>query len=402
MCWLEPEVRDAALRVVAQAPSGRILTGTSLFRRCLRAGSECYSGLGSMRALTFHAPRDVRYETVADPSLRSSEDALVRVDRSALCGSDLHPYRGAEKGLDPGTVLGHEFVGEVVEVGKTVAGLAPGDRVVSPFSTSCGRCFHCQRGLTCRCLHGQLFGWVEGGLGIHGAQAEYVRVPLAESTLVRVPEEIGSEDALFTGDILATGFFCAEMAAVSVGATVAVLGCGPVGLMACIAALELGAERVFAIDSVPERLELAAGFGAVPIHLELTDPAEVVREATDGHGVCAVLEAVGSPQATRLAVDLVRAGGTVAAAGVHTEGRFAFSPVEAYDKNLTYRAGRCPARAYIDRLLPLIAEGRYDLGRVISHRLPLEEGPRAYQIFDRKLEGCTKVIFELNPTAPAN
>ena len=347
-----------------------------------------------MKGLTLHAPRDLRWETVPDPELQGPGEALVRVRRSALCGSDLHVWHGRETGLDAGTVLGHEFLGEVVEVGAEVD-LAVGTRVISPFTTSCGECFYCERGLTSRCERGELFGWVEGGRGLHGAQAEYVRVPLADSTLVPVDDSLDEEEALFAGDVLATGFFCAASGGVGAHTTVAVVGCGPVGLFAVVGAREQGAERVYAIDSVPERLELARGFGAIPLDRSAADPVEVLRDATDGRGADVVLEAVGSPGASRLAVDLVRPGGTISAAGVHTEQHFAFSPGEAYDKNLCYRAGRCPARHWMPRLLELVASGRVPLGSIISHRLALEEGPRAYELFDGKQDGCTKVVFEL-------
>jgi len=346
-----------------------------------------------MRAITFHGPRQVRCEEVPEPALAGAGDALVRVRIAGICGSDLHPYRGAERGLDAGTVLGHEFVGEVVETAEGVRRLRVGDRVVSPFSTACGECFYCRSGLTSRCERGQLFGWVEGGVGLHGAQAELVRVPLADSTLVGLPPDVADEPALFAADILATGLFCAEMAEVGAGDTVVLLGCGPVGLMALQAARERGAALVLAVDSVPERLALAERLGAVPLDLAAGGVPERVRDATAGRGADAVLEVVGSPQATRLAIDVVRPGGRVAAAGFHTESAFSFAPGEAYDKNLTYRAGRCPARRLIDELLPALAEGRYELDAIVSHRLPLEEGPRGYDIFDRKLEGCTKVLL---------
>ncbi|MDX1502691.1 MAG: alcohol dehydrogenase catalytic domain-containing protein, partial [Thermoanaerobaculia bacterium] len=306
-----------------------------------------------MQALTFHGPGRVRCETVPDPVLRGPDEALVRVTTTAICGSDLHPYRGREKGLDPGTVLGHEFVGVVEEA--TAEAPAVGQRVAAPFSTSCGDCFFCRRGLTSRCERGQLFGWIEEGDGLHGGQAELVRVPLARSSLTPIPEGVSDEAALLAGDVLSTGFYCAEMAEVSAGDRVAVIGCGPVGLMAILAARELGAERVLAIDTVAERRELAAGLGAEAVDPAAGEAVERVREATSGRGADAVLEAVGSPQASRLAIDLVRPGGTVAAAGFHTESRFAFGPGEAYDKNLTYRAGRCPARHYLGRLLPRLA-----------------------------------------------
>jgi threonine dehydrogenase-like Zn-dependent dehydrogenase len=328
-----------------------------------------------MKALTFQGVETVRHETVSDPRIERPGDVVVRVECAGICGSDLHVYHGRETGLDLGTVMGHEFVGEVVEAGSEVGDLAAGNRVVSPFTTNCGTCFYCSRGLTARCAEGQLFGWVEGGAGLHGCQAEYVRVPLADSTLVAVPGGAPAEEALFAGDVLSTGYFCADLAGIAPGAVVVVLGCGPVGLMAVIGARELGAGRVFAVDSVSERLALAKRFGAEPLDLA-GDPVESVRGATEGRGADVALEVVGSPEATRLAVDLVRPGGTVSAVGVHTEKQFAFSPVEAYDKNLTYRAGRCPARHYMERTLQIVGAGKYDLAAVISHRLSLEEAAR--------------------------
>ncbi len=345
-----------------------------------------------MKAVTFQEPYVLKYGEVADPVVREPGDVVVRVAVAAVCGSDLHVYRGHETGLDVGTVMGHEFVGKVVERGSAASALEIGSLVVSPFTTSCGECFYCRRELTARCTQGALFGWVEGGVGLHGAQAELVRVPLAASTLGRVPDGLDAESALLAGDVLATGFYCAESGGVESGSVVAVLGCGPVGIMAIVGARELGADVIYAIDGVAERLELAREFGAVPVNLS-DEPVATLIDATEGRGVDVVLEAVGSPQASRLALDLVRPGGTIAAVGVHTEEHFAFSPVEAYDKNLTYRAGRCPVRPRLERMLDLIASGRYDFGKIISHRMPLSEGVRAYEIFDQKLDGCTKVVL---------
>jgi threonine dehydrogenase-like Zn-dependent dehydrogenase len=288
--------------------------------------------------------------------------------------------------------MGHEFVGEVVEVGAGVGRFRVGDVVVSPFTTSCGECFYCRSGLTARCVRGQLFGWVEHEKGLHGAQAEYVRVPMADSTLVAVPEGTPDEEALFAGDILATAFFGARSAGFEPGAVAVVVGCGPVGLMGVVSARELGVERIFAIDGLPERLALAERYGAETIDLK-DDPVAALREATEGRGADAVLEAAGGLQAARLAFDLVRPGGTLSAVAVHTEDRLAFSPTEAYDKNLTFRTGRAPARHYMERLLPVIQSRRYDLGALISHRMSLADGPHGYDIFDQRLEGCTKVVL---------
>ena len=348
-----------------------------------------------MRALVHHAPGDFRCETVPDPTLEAPGDAVVRVELAAVCGSDLHVWRGNEVGLDEGCVVGHEFLGEVVEVGAEVRGVAVGDRVVSPFTTSCGSCPACRSGLTSRCESGQLFGWVERGRGLHGVQAEYVRVPLADSTLVRLDAGMPAEESLLVGDVLATGFFCADAARLAPGSLVVVLGCGPVGLMAIAGARELGAGRVLAVDSVSERLALARRFGAEPVELDehAAGARADVLEASGGRGADAVLEVVGSPAATRLAIDLLRPGGTISAVGVHTEASFAFTPGEAYDKNLTYVAGRCPARHYMPAMLELVRSARHPLGSLFSHRLPLEEGPRGYEIFDQKREGCTKVLL---------
>jgi len=346
-----------------------------------------------MKAVTFQGTGRVAFETVADPRIEAPGDVIVRYRLTAICGSDLHVYLGRELGNDRGTPMGHEFLGEVVDVGSDVSSLKRGDKIVSPFTTSCGSCFYCRLGLTCRCERGQLYGWVEDGAGLAGAQAEYVRVPLADSTAFKIPGDVDEEVALFLGDILATGFFCAEMANVQPGGTYAVIGCGPVGLLACVGARELGAQRVFAIDRVPERLALAAAFGATPVNALEHDPKAVLDDATDGRGAAGVLEVVGSPESSRLAVELVRPGGVISAVGVHTEPTFSFSPAEAYDKNLTYRAGRCPARHYMERLLPLVRERKYDLGAIVSHRLPLAEGARGYELFDKKLDGCTKVVL---------
>jgi threonine dehydrogenase-like Zn-dependent dehydrogenase len=346
-----------------------------------------------MRAVTFQGKRSVTVESVPDPRLESPTDAVVKVHLAGICGSDLHVYHERERGLDRGTVMGHEFVGEIVELGDDVRSFVKGSRVLSPFTTSCGGCSYCREGLTARCGSGELFGWVQEGRGLHGAQAEYVRVPLAESTLVRVPDGVGEKEALLLGDVLSTGFFGARMAGVRPGGRAAVVGCGPVGLMAVAAARELGAEEIFAIDSIPERLALAERFGATPVDHSRQDVPAVVREATGGRGADGVVEAVGSAAAGRLAVDLVRTGGTLAIVGVHTEDELPFSPSEAYDKNLTFRTGRCPARAILEELIPLVQEKKYDMAAAISHERPLDEGAAGYRIFDRKEDGCIKVAL---------
>ncbi len=346
-----------------------------------------------MLALTFHGKETIKVETVRAPEILAPTDVILKTRAAGICGSDLHVYHERERGLDRGTVMGHEVTGEIVEVGHDIRRFRKGDLVVAPFTTNCGRCYYCQIGLTCRCATGQLFGWVQNGAGLQGVQAEYVRVPLADSTLLPVPEEILPEEALFLGDILATGYYCAAQAKIDPRGTYAVLGCGPVGLMAIIGAREHGAEKIFALDVLPERLQLAARLGAAPLHVQEGDPVQAVRTATQGRGADAVLEVVGNSSAQRLAYDLVRAGGVISVVGVHTAPQFAFSPAEAYDKNLTYRVGRCPARQLMPRLLPILQSRKYDLLRVISHRMPLREGAEGYRIFDQKLQGCTKVVL---------
>lgn len=347
-----------------------------------------------MHALTFHGKERIEYETAPDPRIESPTDAIVKVELTAICGSDLHVYHGRETGLDIGTVMGHEFSGTIAEVGGGVTNLVEGDRVMSPFTTSCGECFFCRRGLTCRCIHGELFGWVANGSGLHGAQAEYVRVPLAGSTLHRIPDDVTGEQALLLGDVFPTGYFCAEMAGVETDGVYAVIGCGPVGLMAVLGARHRGAEKVYAIDSIERRLELAARFGAIPVYYRELDAAAAIRDETGGRGADAVLEAVGSAEAGRSAYELVRPGGTIAVVGVHTESRMPFSPAEAYDKNITYRTGRCPARHYMERLIPVIEEIEHDITSIISHRLGLAEGPAAYRMFDEKRDDCIKVVLK--------
>lgn len=346
-----------------------------------------------MNAITFQGVGRVTCEEVPDPRILEPTDAIVRVRVAGICGSDLHPYFGRERGLDVGTVMGHELLGDVVEVGRQVGTVAVGDRVVAPFSTSCGRCFYCGVGLTARCAKGALFGWVQEGRGLHGAQAELVRVPLADGSLVAVPEGLDDAVALLAGDVLSTAAFGADLAGVAPGDLVVVVGCGPVGVLAVRAALARGAREVVAVDRVPSRLELAASFGATAVDGEHGDPPALVRELSEGRGADAAIEAVGTPEATRLAADLLRPGGSLAVLGVHTEPHLALSPGEIYDRNLRYASGRCPARHYMPASLEIAARDEGLLARLISHRLPLSEGADAYRRFAAREPGWTKVVL---------
>ncbi len=346
-----------------------------------------------MQALTFGGIETIIHQQVPDPTIIDSTDAIVEISLAGICGSDLHVYHGRESGLDNGTVMGHEFVGRVLETGEEVKQVLKGTRVLSPFTTSCGECFYCRSGLTCRCEKGNLFGWVQSGHGLHGAQAQYIRVPMADSTLIPLSNDLSEEKGLLLGDIFSTGYFCADNAGINDKGTYVVIGCGPVGLMTIIAAKHLGAQNLFAIDLSQRRLEMAKEFGAIPINPSLADAKEIILNRTNGRGADAVMEVVGSHDALRLAIDLVRPGGTISSVGVHTEKYFAFSPGEAYDKNLIYKIGRCPAHFYAEKLLRDEVIQQYPAEKIITHHFELNEGAKAYNIFDNKLDNCIKAVL---------
>ncbi len=348
-----------------------------------------------MNALTFHGKETIRFEKVADPELTADTDVVVKVKICALCGSDLHVYHEHEKGLDHGTAMGHEFAGEVVAMGKGVKSLRSGDVVMSPFTTSCGKCFYCTLGLTARCVQSQLFGWRENNQGLHGGQAEYVRVPLADSSLMKLPEGVSLEEGLLLGDILSTGFFCARQAEIKPGGTYVVIGCGPVGLMAILGARFYGAEKIYALDALPDRLAKAKEFGALPIDSAKQNSLEVIQEATEGRGADAALEAVGNSATNRLAYQLIRPGGIISAVGVCTDANLPFSPADAYNKNITYKVGRCPARAMMEQLVPVVQEKKFDFTSIVTHRMALSKGVSAYDMFANKKDNCLKVILSV-------
>jgi 2-desacetyl-2-hydroxyethyl bacteriochlorophyllide A dehydrogenase len=346
-----------------------------------------------MQALIFGGVETILNQTVPEPKILQPTDAIVQITLSSICGSDLHVYHGRETGLDEGTVMGHEFVGIIVETGNAVNKFYKGSRVLSPFTTSCGQCFYCGIGLTCRCERGNLFGWVQGGHGLQGAQAQYTRVPMADTTLVSLSNDLGEEKGLLLGDIFSTGYFCAENAGVNSRGTYVVIGCGPVGLMTILAAKDLGAESLFAIDYSNERLQMAKEFGAASLNPSEVDVRSAILDATNGRGADAVMEVVGSPEALRLAIDLLRPGGTISSVGVHTAKNFSFSPGEAYDKNLVYRIGRCPAHYYAEKLLREQVIQRYPVEKIITHHFTLNNGARAYEVFDKKLDNCIKAVL---------
>ncbi len=344
-----------------------------------------------MHGVCFISEGSVEWRKIADPSIESPTDAIVDVEIAGLCGSDLHPFFGREQGLDAGTVMGHEFVGRVVEVGAAVRDIRVGDRVCAPFSTSCGQCAACRSGLTSRCEHGQLFGWRQGGVGLHGGQAGKVRVPLADGTLVRVPDGTAPEVALLLGDNFSTAWFCAELAGVAPGRIVVVIGSGSVGLLGIIAARAQGAHAIVAVDPVVERRARAEALGALAVPPG-PDVAAALHELGGRRGADCVMEVVGLPGAQRLAWEVVRPGGVIAAIGCHCA-PFAFTPAEAYDKNLTYRTGRCPARHYMARLAER-ARALPAIGEVITHRFAAADAAQAYDVFAHQRGGCIKAVLE--------
>ena len=355
-----------------------------------------------MRAATFQGVRRVKVSDKPAPAVVESTDVVVEVELAGLCGSDLHPYRGHEVGIEPGTTMGHEFTGRVVEVGEEVRRFRTGDLVISPFTTSCGECGPCRRGLSSRCERGSLYGWVEHGAGLEGAQAQYVRVPLADSTLLARDPALSALEGLLLGDVISTGFHVVRQGEVQPDTPVAVLGLGAVGLAAVLACHQRGAPAVIGLDAVPERLALAERLGAsvIPVTDGSGEPratgdiAREVRALAGPEGVGVAIDAVGSPHVTELAVALLRPGGVLSIAGVHTEDTFALSPAAAYDKNLTLTIGRCPVRSHLEELCRMQLAERLPIEQIVSHWIPLADAADAYRMFDQRRNGCVKVVFE--------
>ncbi|HUG84130.1 MAG TPA: alcohol dehydrogenase catalytic domain-containing protein [Euzebya sp.] len=345
-----------------------------------------------MQGLVFEGPGVIRHATdLADPDIEGPGDAIVQVLAAGLCGSDLHPYLGREPAR-AGVVAGHEVVGRVVAVGAGVRAVAEGDRVIVPFTLSCGSCDPCRRALSSRCDRSRLLGWGDpdpSGPVLHGGQAQYVRVPMAEGSLVAIGGGISALEGLLLSDNLPTGWYAALRGGVTEGSRVAVIGLGAVGLCAVASCLALGAAEVLAIDPVAQRREGAAALGAV-----------VAEPDLEGDGLVDVaIDAAGPDAAQRLAARLVRPGGSVSLIAVQTAGAFAIDPVTAYDRNLTITAGRAPVRSLLDDLLPRIAQGSVTIpvDAVITHPgQPLAEGPALYRRFADRADGLVKAVFAPN------
>ena len=335
-----------------------------------------------MRAVTFQAPDEVRVEEKPDPEIGAADEALVRVEASGICGSDLHIYHGRVP-VEQGFTIGHEYVGTVLDAGADVERVAVGDRVLGCFHTACATCAACLRGDYHRCERQRTFGHGSHLGDLQGAQAELLVVPRANLTLRRVPEGMSDEAALFAGDVMGTGYHAVAHAGMRAGDTVAVLGLGPVGLCAVQAALAGGAVRVFAIDSVAARLEMAASFGAAPIHLTEEEPKRVVRAQTGGRGVDVVVDAVGDPAPLAMAISLCRDAGTVSGIGAYA-GKGEVPLGLAWLKGLQLRLGLANVIAHVDRVLALIEAGRLDPGPLVTHHMKLDDAAEAYEIYDRR------------------
>jgi threonine dehydrogenase-like Zn-dependent dehydrogenase len=392
-----------------------------------------------MKAVTWHGKRDVRVENVPDPTIEQPTDAIVRITSTGICGSDLHLYEVMGAFLSEGDILGHEPMGIVEDVGADVTQLAPGDRVVIPFNISCGSCFMCTRGLQSQCEATQvreqgtgaaLFGYTKLYGQVPGGQAELLRVPQAHYGPIKVPEGPPDDRFVYLSDVLPTAWQAVEYAGVPQGGSLAVLGLGPIGDMCCRVARERGAATVIGIDLVPERLERARGFGVEALDLrEQDDVVERVRGLTDGRGPDAVIDAVGMEahgapvaklaqqiagflpdrvaaklmqtagidrlSALHLAIELVRRGGTVSVTGVYGGMLDPMPMLRLFDKQIQLRMGQANVRRWVDEILPLLTRDGDPLGvdDFATHRLPLEDAPHAYELFQRKQDGAVKILL---------
>ncbi|MGW6613247.1 zinc-dependent alcohol dehydrogenase [Streptomyces erythrochromogenes] len=392
-----------------------------------------------MRALTWHGKRDVRVDSVPDPTIRERDDVIVKITTTGLCGSDLHLYEVLGAFLDPGDILGHEPMGIVEEVGPDVTSLKPGDRVVIPFNISCGSCFMCGQGLQSQCEttqvheHGtgaSLFGYTELYGQVPGGQAQYLRVPFGNSLPIPVPAGPPDDRFVYLSDVLPTAWQAVEYAAVPQGGSVAVLGLGPIGDMSCRIAAHRGAGTVIGIDLVPERLERARRRGIHPLDLQQYGEglADAVRALTGGRGPDAVIDAVGMEahgsriaaaaqgittllpdalaaavmkragidrlSALHTAIDLVRRGGTISVSGVYGGAADPLPLLTMFDKQLTLRMGQANVRRWVDDILPLLTDGDpLGVEDFATHRMPLEQAPDAYEMFQKKQDGAVKVLF---------
>jgi threonine dehydrogenase-like Zn-dependent dehydrogenase len=388
-----------------------------------------------MKALCWHGKYDVRLQDVPEPQILNPRDAIIKVTTTAICGSDLHLYDGYIPTMEKGDILGHEFMGEVVDIGSAITNLKIGDRVVVPFTIACGKCFFCQKGLWSACENSNpnaaiaeaLYGFSPSGLfgyshmlgGYAGGQAEYVRVPFADVGSIKIPDGLPDEKVLFLSDIFPTGYMAAENCNIQRGDTIAVWGCGPVGQFAIKSAFLLGAERVIAIDDNPDRLRMAAEDGkAETLNFSDQDVFEQLKNTTGGMGPDACIDAVGleahgssidalydrakaalfmatdRPHALRQAIHACRKGGTVSVPGVYGAFLDKFPFGAAFAKGLTFKMGQTHVHKYLKQLLELVELDQIDPSFVITHRLSLDDAPEAYKTFKQHNDGCIKVVLK--------
>lgn len=403
-----------------------------------------------MKALVYHGPYDVRIDNKPHPSLSHSEDIILRITSTALCGSDLHLYHGTVPGMQPGQTLGHEFMGIIEEAGSEVYEVETGDRVIIPFNIACGKCLWCRNNEWSQCDRGNTradmgaaFGYTQLMGGYDGGQAEYVRVPFANSmATLKVPDSIKTdEQVLFLTDILPTGYFAADMANVQPGDDVAVFGAGPVGYFTVLSCFLRGAARVFSIDHWPTRLSKTKDLGAETINFDNEDPIEVLKKETNGKGVICIdavgYEAVGHMAGNNNSIDVenttnnldllknqknhkghdhslvfnptydptnplqiftwmamaAKKSSILSIPGIYSSGYDQFPLGLLFNRNLQIRMGQCPVKKYYEQLLHLIEVGRIDPTKIISHTMNLKEAPKAYEMFDKK-EDTTKIVFK--------
>jgi threonine dehydrogenase-like Zn-dependent dehydrogenase len=404
-----------------------------------------------MKAVVFHSIGDIRLDDVADPQIEQPTDAIVRLTASAICGTDLHIVRGTMRGMKPGTVLGHEGVGIVQEVGRDVRNLNRGDRVVIPSTIACGYCSYCRDGYYSQCDNSNpngpesgtaFFGGPESSGPFHGLQAEWARVPFAAAGLVKLPEEVSDDQAILLSDIFPTAYFGATLAEIAAGDTVAIYGCGPVGQFAIASAKLLGAGRIFAVDTIESRLNMAREQGAEVIDFNAEDPTEAIKRLTGKIGVDRAIDAVGvdavtarsgpaakidrnqkkhfaeevkkvapttnpegnnwipgdaPSQALAWAVDSLAKAGTLSIIGVYSEDLESFPVGKAMNKNLTVNMGNCNHRTYIPKLVDMVRSGIIDPTEILTQKEPLTSAIDAYKAFDERQPGWIKV--ELKPPA---
>ncbi len=342
-----------------------------------------------MKAVTFQGPFKVEVKDVDDPKIQAPNDVILKVTTAGICGSDVHAYDGRMTLPPTGWSMGHEYIGEVVEVGDNIKNFKAGDRAVGAFTSSCGECWYCKADWPTQCVQQATFGFIM----LPGAQAEYLRVPNAHYTLEKV-DGLPDEKALFAGDILSTGYFAADRGEIKPGDVVAVVGSGPVGLFAQMSALTFDPKEVLAIDSMPERLAISEKIGATPVDMSKVDPVEVVKQHSEGRGADVVLECVGTEGPLRSAFNYVRPAGIISAVGMYTEPEFPFPMFQAFLKDLTFKIGVCPVKRYMRKVLDLTAAGKMDPSIIITHTMPLGDAARGYDIFHHRKENCVKVVLK--------